>query len=200
MSQKSKHKQVPWLVNKGARLFLRLLGWQVVGNLDDYPKCVAVSQHSSNWDGMFAVMGSYALNIRTHFVGKKELFWGPLGPIFRFFGGIAVDRSQRGAFVEQLVNRFNEEESFILMVAPEGTRKKAEYWKTGFYYIALGANVPIAQGLLDYKNKRVGIGKILIPTGDLEQDMETLRQYFADVTPRYPENAAPIRPAPPKED
>jgi 1-acyl-sn-glycerol-3-phosphate acyltransferase len=146
------------------------------------------------------VSGAVALGFLPNWLGKAELFSGFKGRILRRLGGIPINRGQRQAVVAQTIREFNHRESMVLFVAPEGTRKGTQYWRSGFYYIALGAEVPIVQGLLDYKNKRVGVGQHLMPSGDIEADLEILRGFFADTSPKYPENAAEIRLAPPTNE
>lgn len=183
-----------WIIGPLARLILRLLGWQLSGSFDATPRCVVVVQHTSNWDGILGVLAALGLEVWPHWLGKKELFKGPQGILMRKMGGIPVDRSSRQNLVEQVARRFEEEDEFILGVTPEGTRGKSDYWRSGFYHIAMAAGVPIVQGIFDYKNKRIGVGEVLIPAGDIEADIETIRAFFEkNCYPKKPENAAPIR-------
>lgn len=181
------------LIQWVARAILGLFGWKLFGDLDDIPQAVVVGQHTSNWDGFIGILGALGVGIFPYWLGKTELFKGWRGSLLKTIGGIPVDRSSSQNLVDQVASRFAEQGKFILLVTPEGTRKQADYWRSGFYHIATRANVPIVQGVMDYKNKRAGVGKILYPTGDMDADIQTLREYFEDSHPKYPENAAPVR-------
>lgn len=181
-----------------ARFIVRLLGWQIEDKRPAVPKYVIVGAfHTTNWDFPLALLLTGAMGIDIHWIGKDSLFRGPMGWVMRRLGGIAVDRSARHNMVQQVVDIFETRDRLVLVIAPEGTRSKSAYWKTGFYYIALGAQAPIALGYVDYKRKIGGIGGSFMPTGDIHADMETIRAFFADKTPKYPEKAGAIllRPA-----
>ena len=195
------YQGLPWIIRRSASLVLRLLGWQIKGNLDGIPKCVIIAQHTSNWDGIISISGALSLDFVPHWLGKDSLFkgwFGIKGRIMRTAGGISINRSERQAAVAQVIRAFNEHEQLVLFVAPGATRKKTDYWKTGFYYIALGADVPIVPGIYNYDEKYVELKEPINPSGDIEADMEIIRQRFADSRPKYPENAAPIKLAPEK--
>lgn len=175
------------------RFVLSLFGWRIEGHLPNYPKMIVVGvPHTSNWDGFVLMLATFGLRSRMLWLGKHTLFRGPLGPFSRLLGGVAINRNTTKNAVEQVVQVFNEREKMVLVIAPEGTRKRAEYWKTGFYYIALGAKVPLALGFLDYPRKRVGIGPTVMPTGDIEKDLEVLRTFYADKVGHHPERMGPI--------
>lgn len=166
-----------------SRLFLKIAGWQVVGQQPPYQKCVIIAgPHTSNWDFpiFMAVVGF--LNLRVGFLGKHTLFQGPLGWLFYYLGGIPVDRADRNAadIVRQVVTVFEERDQLILGIAPEGTRTKVKKWKTGFYRIAEGADVPIICAYLDSKSKTVGFGEIFQPTGNMEADLVEIQAFYAD--------------------
>ena len=154
---------------------------------------VAGAPHTSNWDFLYAVILFYYFNLDINWLGKESLFLWPLGPILRRLGGIAIDRSSRNNFVDQAVQAFNTRKQMILLLTPEGTRKKTDHWRSGFYYIALRANVPIVLGFLDYKNKIAGFGPTLIPSGDIEADMRIIREFFSQFTAKYPEKTGTVR-------
>jgi len=182
------------LVKTLARLFslllLRILGWNTEGQLPAQSRFVLIAApHTSNWDLMFTMAIAFAMRTKVHWLGKRSLFRRPFGLIFSWFGGIPVDRSRSNNIVEQSIQYFHDNDSFILAVPPSGTRQKVAYWKTGFYYIALGARVPIVLGFLDYKRKVGGVGPPFQPTGDIESDMMFIREYYSKVTGRYPEKA-----------
>ena len=186
-------QHIPLVVRGLAGIFLRMMGWRVVGDFADMPKCVIVAQHTSMWDAVFSVTAGLTLDVRARWLGKAELFRGWRGTLMRFFGGIPVDRSKPNNLTVQMSELFAQEPVLILFVTPEGSRKKREYWKTGFYHIALDADVPIAQGYLDYPRKHVGVGQRLHPSGDMDADMDAIRTWFADTAPKYPDKATDIR-------
>jgi 1-acyl-sn-glycerol-3-phosphate acyltransferase len=157
------------------------------GEVPDFPKYVLIAApHTSNMD--LAVMLTLAFTFRTKlsWMGKDALFRWPFGGLSRWLGGIPIDRSKSHNVVEQSVALFNEKEAFVLAVPPEGTRKQVRYWKTGFYYIAKGAGVPILLGFIDYGRKVGGFGPVLMPTGDIEEDMKTIQSFYAAITGRHP--------------
>ncbi len=171
-------------------LVLKILGWRKEGDLPDIPKYViAFAYHTSNWDFPLAMVLAFVYRVNMHWIGKDSLFRWPLYSLFRWMGGIPVERSKAHGVVGEVVRIFNENESLILGIAPEGTRRKVKAWKKGFYYIALNAKVPILLVFLDYRRKVAGIGPLITPSGDIEADMEIIRGFFVNVTPRHPERA-----------
>jgi 1-acyl-sn-glycerol-3-phosphate acyltransferase len=171
-----------------AQAILRLLGWKVEARLPKTRKFVLVgAPHTSNWDFILMLLVVNALGLRINWVGKDSLFNGSFGSVMRHLGGIPVDRSERNGFVDQMVAEFERREAMILVIAPEGTRGKSEYWKTGFYYIAQGARVPIALGYVDYAHKIGGIGASLQPSGDIQVDMLPIARFYAGITGRHPQ-------------
>ncbi|MFD2448683.1 lysophospholipid acyltransferase family protein [Vogesella fluminis] len=144
--------------------------------------------HTSNWDFPLTLMFCFAARARIYWMGKHTLFSGPLGPLMRWLGGVAVDRRQSNSLVEQMVAEFNRREALVLTVPPEGTRSRVTEWKSGFYYIALGAGVPIALAYLDYPSKCGGILAMYQPSGDVAADMPQIRAFYRDVTGRHPHN------------
>ncbi len=185
----------PFVALVGRAVF-RLLGWKCTGQTPAVKKYVVVAApHTSNWDGFFLLLAAAMLNLEFSFFGKDRLFRGPLGWLLRRLGGIPLDRSGNQNFVSQAVSWFNRFEPFALGVAPEGTRKLTPGWKTGFYYIAWQAKVPVFLGYIDYAKKEGGIlPEVLIPTGDIDRDFEMLRRNYGPLTARHPEEKAPIVP------
>jgi 1-acyl-sn-glycerol-3-phosphate acyltransferase len=176
-----------------ARLLLRVGGWKAVGGMPDVPKAVFIAvPHTSNWDGIWALIYVVSIGADIHFFAKKSLFWFPLGTLLRALGGIPLDRSRAGSTVQQAVNMFNERDSFYFGLAPEGTRKKTPGWKSGFYRIAERADIPVYMGFLDYKHKRLGMGRRLDLCGDQETDLDVCREFYADIESRWPEKTSPI--------
>jgi 1-acyl-sn-glycerol-3-phosphate acyltransferase len=167
---------------------LRISGWRREGELPRFPKFVAITApHTSNWDLPLALLLAFAFNIKVNWMGKDSLFRKPFGTVFKWLGGIPINRGKSSGMVEKSVQAFRGSERMILIIAPEGTRTKAARWRSGFYHIARGAGVPIVLGYLDYRRKAGGIGPILFPTGDIEGDMKAIRAFYADVTPKHPE-------------
>jgi 1-acyl-sn-glycerol-3-phosphate acyltransferase len=176
-----------------SRAILRLLGWRMEGPAPEVSKCVVVvAPHTSNWDFPVAMLYAFAFGLNVSFLGKAELFrWPVVGPLFYRLGGIPVERSKAHDVVQSTVRAFDERECLILGIAPEGTRKKVATWKTGFYRIAIGANVPVALAFLDYGRKAGGFGPMLYPTGDIDEDMKVIAAFYAGVTARRPDLTAP---------
>lgn len=180
--------------NRIAQLFLRWTGWEIEGPKPRSPKIVLVAApHTSNWDLAYLLALAVRYDLRPRWMGKHSLFRGPMGWVMRGLGGIPVRRDRRGNLVEQMTRVFAEREELCLTVPPEGTRGRAECWKSGFYHIARGAGVPIVLGYLDYARRRGGFGPEFHPTGDLVADMDRIRAFYADKVGRYPECFGEVR-------
>ena len=176
-----------------AHWMLRVGGWTTVGGVPEVPKAVFIAApHTSNWDGLWALVYKVAFDIDVKFFAKHSLFWFPLGNILRALGGIDLDRGKAGTAVDEAIRMFETEEQFYFGLAPEGTRKKTAGWKTGFYRIAMGAGVPVYLGLLDYGRRRIGIGRKMELTGDVDADMAVIREFYEGVDGRWPEKASPV--------
>ena len=173
---------------------LSLLGWKVIGGPPVGEKYVLIAApHTSNWDFPLMLLFGMALGFRPSWVGKDTLFRAPFGGLMRALGGIPVDRSSPRNMVEQLGARFQAQANLVLAMPPEGTRGFSPYWKSGFYYVALNAGVPIAPSFLDYGRKQGGIGPLFLPRGNVREDMDTLRAFYADRRGRYPHLQGPVR-------
>ena len=167
---------------------LRLAGWKVEGTTPDADKYVLIAApHTSNWDFPFTLMVCFALRLRVNWMGKASLFRGPMGPVMRWLGGIAVDRSRAGNLVQETIDAFARYPRLTVIVPPEGTRGKVAYWKTGFYHIAQGAGVPVALGYLDFKRKAGGIGTLFKLTGEIEHDMRNIQEFYAGISGKHPQ-------------
>lgn len=177
-----------------ARIILRILGWRVEGMQPQTPKYVAiVAPHTSYWDFPLALFISWHYRLKGAWLGKSEIFsWPVLGWFFRMNGGIALDRSRSQGLVERAAQVFAEREQLVFAVTPEGTRAKCNYWKSGFYHIAVKANVPIALGFLDFRRKCGGFGPLYHPTGDVAVDLDYIRAYYDTITPRHPERRSAV--------
>jgi len=179
-----------WLLGN---LYLKLFGWKVEGDLPPDPKYVLiVAPHTSNWDFPHLLAASFLYRVHAHWLGKQTIFCWPFGWMLRRLGGIPIDRESRHDIVEQAVQAFSGRDKFILGVAPEGTRSRTDYWKTGFYHIARGAQVPILLVSIDYGRKTCSVGRLITPSGDLEADMETIRDFYSTVQARHPEKRGKI--------
>jgi len=176
---------------------LRLKSWKLDVNMPTAPKFVLVgAPHTSGLDLFYALMLAHGTGIKMNWIGKDSLFRWPFGGPMRWLGGIPVKRHSKQNFVQQVVDIFNRLERLVVAIAPEGTRGKADHWKTGFYYIAQGAGVPIALGFVDYKYKVVGIGPTIYPSGDIHADFDQIKTFYAGKTGRHPhlQGEARIRP------
>jgi 1-acyl-sn-glycerol-3-phosphate acyltransferase len=170
------------------------VGWQVQIQQAAPARCVIVgAPHTSGWDLPLTLLLMLAAGLRLRWIGKDTLFRGPVGWLLRWLGGIPVNRRARENFVGQMVAAFDANERLMIAILPEGTRSSTPYWKTGFYYIALGARVPIVLGYADYRRKVVGLGPTLHPTGDIQADFETIRSFYTGITGKHPERQAAIQ-------
>ncbi len=181
------------ILQKIARALLRLMGWKIVGEIPDLQKAVLIAApHTSNWDGFLLLVYKVAVDLDVKFFAKHSLFWWPLSAILNALGAIPVDRNKHLGSVQHAIQKFAEEDHFLLAMAPEGTRRWKPYWRTGFYRIAMAAKVPVSMGYADYKTKTLGLVKTIELSGDPAQDIEVIREFFTPITPRRPENMAPI--------
>ena len=182
---------------------MRLFGWKIEGAVPDVPKWIGLGvYHTSNWD--FPVMLGCALyfRIRAYWIGKESLFRKPFGTLMRWLGGIPIRRDKSYNAVQQVVDEINRHEKIIIVVAPEGSRKYADHWKTGFYYMAVGANIPIVLSYINYQRKAIGLGPVFYPTGDIEADFATMRAFYAEnAAGRFPalQNEVKVREKPASE-
>jgi 1-acyl-sn-glycerol-3-phosphate acyltransferase len=173
------------VVRSIGRAILRLLKWQGVGQLPDEPKMVIiVAPHSSNWDFVLGIAYVMSRNVRVRYIGKRELFRWPLGPLMRWLGGIPVDRSSPQGTVDQVAAEFSRSPALVLGITPEGTRRKGAAWKLGFYRIATKAGVPIVPGFLDWKKREVGVLAPFMPTGNPDTDLRYLQSLYAPLRRR----------------
>lgn len=176
------------------RLWMWLFGWDVVGRIPQGEKFVLVgAPHTSNWDFPFTLAALYIFRLKISWMGKDTLFKKPFGCVMRWLGGIAIDRSSEHGVVDQIANQFKVSQKLVVTIAPSGTRKKREYWKSGFYWIAYSAQVPILCGYLDYVRKVACLGLSFIPTGDIKKDMDRIREFFKGVQGKNPALTTRIR-------
>ncbi len=182
------------MVSRLALLALHLLGWELIGQRPTAKKYVMVgAPHTSNWDFLYFYLGALAFKIRISFMIKDSAFIGPLGPILRWMGGIPIDRSKHHNVVEQMVQAFADREELALLVPPSGTRQRTDYWKSGFYYIALGAKVPLVLAIMDFEKQEVGIQRVYEPIGDIKKDMAVIRSVYEPVAAKFPQEKSRVR-------
>jgi 1-acyl-sn-glycerol-3-phosphate acyltransferase len=167
---------------------LRLLGWQVQGALPaNTPKAVLIAApHTSNWDLPYTLMVAFVLRLNIYWMGKSSIFKWPFGPVMRWLGGIAVDREKSTNLVAASAAAIRAADGTLqLVVPPEGTRGKTREWKTGFYFIALQAQVPIILAFMDYERKVSGLGPVFQPTGDVAVDMAQIKRFYAPIKGKH---------------
>lgn len=174
-------------------IILKLIGWHVDIVLPKEKKFVLIgAPHTTNWDLPIGLLCFWSVSIRLTWVAKKQLFNGPFDYFFRAMGGIPVDRSVHTDFIEQIAHQFDNAEEMIFGITPEGTRSKTAYWKTGFYYIALQAKVPICLAYVDYPSRTFGLGEMLYPSGDIQKDFEVIKKFYQHKKGKYPKNQGPV--------
>jgi 1-acyl-sn-glycerol-3-phosphate acyltransferase len=177
-----------------ARLFLSATGWKPDGEHPAATRYVLIAApHTTNWDFPYLLAFAEHFGLQISWLGKASLFRGPFGPVMRALGGIPIERSRSAHRVADMARIFSEREALGLVVPAEATRARTEYWKSGFYYIALTAGVPIVMSYLDYARKVGGIGPAFMPTGDVAHDMDAVRRFYADKQGKYPEAFGPVR-------
>ncbi|WP_299764786.1 1-acyl-sn-glycerol-3-phosphate acyltransferase [uncultured Dokdonia sp.] len=171
-------------------IYKKVLGWKAIGDFseDTVKKCIVIAVPHTSWhDFYMGVLLRATLGVKIGFVGKKELFKWPFGYFFRAMGGAPIDRTSGQDKVKSIAHVFEEKDEFRLTLAPEGTRKKVDKLKTGFYYIAMEANVPIIMVAFDFDKKEHRISKPLYPSGSLEQDMAMIHEFFEGAIGKVPE-------------
>jgi 1-acyl-sn-glycerol-3-phosphate acyltransferase len=196
MAQQMTEKRSPnvhWLLKLFARSVLKLSGWKT--EVDDalvhaYPKYIIVAApHTSNWDAVFGGLGFMAEDIGTSIIIKQEWLNTPvIGRLLSSVGCVGIDRSGSQNTVRQVVELFEKKPRFVLVITPEGTREKVKRWRSGFYFIAKKANVPLMLGCPDYRRKVCTIAPIVVqPTGDIEADMDHFKNFLDEITPKHPD-------------
>ena len=185
----------------GQRTSLRLLnliGWKMHYKPLPGPHGIAVVYpHTSNWDFFIGLLGKWAVGLQFRWLAKDSLFKGILGPVMRYWGGIAVDRRAPMGATRSLAQNMLREEWCWVAITPEGTRGYRPHWKSGFYHLALAADVPVLLVYMDYSKKVLSVVDTVRLTGDQEADMAAIAAVYAGKQALYPELAAPIKLAPP---
>lgn len=178
------------------KFILWLSGWKVKGRLPrGIEKCVLiVAPHTSIWDFIIGRMGFSVYGFKGRFIIKKEFFFFPLGVLLKWLGAVPIDRTKGATLISTAVSYFERHERFVLVITPEGTRKKTDHWKRGFHVIARKANVPVIIGTVDYKKKELDLVGEYMLTDDVETDLKHIQSFYLNVTAKYPEqyNLSPI--------
>jgi len=174
-------------------ILLRLMGWKIV---NDFPKSIKkyiiiVAPHTSWVDFPVSILVKFITKVDIKFIGKHTLFQPPFGFFFRALGGTPVDRSKSQSMVQAIVDIFNSKESFVMALSPEGTRKKTRQWKSGFYHVAKGANIPLVMASLDFKNKKVIISEPFYLSDNEVQNIQKIQTFFKGIEGKHPENFDP---------
>lgn len=170
------------------RAGLRLMGWRVEGQFPDLGRFVIiVAPHTSNWDFIAALFCDLALDLEAGFLAKHTIFVGPFGTWLKSLGGIPVVRSASHNVVSQVAAEFARKDAMVLAIAPEGTRRKVDQWKSGYWHIARAAGVPIVPVGLDFGKRAAVIGPLRHPTDSLELDEAEFQRFFAGITPKRPQ-------------
>jgi 1-acyl-sn-glycerol-3-phosphate acyltransferase len=184
-------KPIRWWIARG---LLAITGWKPDGIRPDTPSCVLIAApHTTNWDFPFLLIFAAYYQLQIRWMGKHSLFRPPMGWLMRALGGIPITRHRREHIVAAMARSFKEHEHLILVVPAEGTRSRADYWKSGFYHIAHTAGVPIVMSYLDYERKTGGFGAPVHLTGDVSKDMDQIRAFYLDKAGKHPTNFGPVR-------
>ena len=172
-----------------ASVMLKAAGWRTVGEIPNIPQAVVLAlPHTSNVDGIYAIPSLFALDLKISIMGKHTLFKVPVfAQLLNWIGVIPIDRGNKGSVLQASIDKFKTGKPLFLGLAPEGTRQYTKEWKTGFYYLAVGANVPILPVAMDYKTKEIRFMSLVYPTGDIAGDLKKIYSQYQGVVPRYPE-------------
>lgn len=179
---------------------LRLRGWRVEGQRPDAPRFVLVAApHTSAWDVPLMLGSVLRVGIRVHWLGASSYFKWPVVGVLRWLGGVPIDRGRSASRVQRSAELIAAYDHIAVAISPEGSRHLVPHWRTGFYHLAVAAEVPLVLTSLDYRRKRATIGPTLMPTGDIETDMVRIRAFYDGVEGRYPDQQGPIVVAPRRE-
>lgn len=170
-----------------AKFILKLLGWKITGDNFFPKKCVIIfAPHTSNWDFILGKCYAYIIGIQPKYLVKNELYFWPISLFIKNNGGIPVDRSKSNSLVDQLSSMIKKEDKFMLTLSPEGTRSKVDKWKTGFYYVAKKADVPLVLAFIDFKNKILGSNKIIYDLENFQTVINDIQDYYKNCNGKYP--------------
>jgi 1-acyl-sn-glycerol-3-phosphate acyltransferase len=181
-----------------AHALLRLLGWRVRVVPPPGPRGVMIFYpHTSNWDFVIGYLTKLAAGLEVQFLGKHTLFRWPFGAVLRWMGGIPVNRRAPAGIISTLARRFAEQPRLWLALAPEGTRRYTDHWKSGFYRLAVEARVPLGLAFADWRTRTIGVTEYLVLSGDEERDLDRIRAFYAGKVGKHPAQASAIRLRPP---
>ncbi len=177
-------------MKKIAQFFLWIFGWEIEkNNPKDIKKCViVVGPHTSNWDFIIGKWAFMFYGLNTRFLIKKEAFFFPMGIFLKRMGGIPVNRKERSNITQTAINIFKDSDEMYMVFTPEGTRSYNPHWKKGFYFIAEKAKVPIYICYLDYKTKKAGFHSLLVPSGNVEDDIKKIKEILKNYSGKIPKN------------
>jgi 1-acyl-sn-glycerol-3-phosphate acyltransferase len=176
-----------------AKWLFRLIGWRAIGQVPNVPKFVVIAApHTTNFDGVLVIFAAQIYRVKLYWMGKHNLFKPPFGGLLRWLGGIPIDRNAPQGAVRQMIEAFKTHEKLILVITPEGTRKRVARWKSGFYFIAQGADVPVLLAYMDYSRREVGLGPLIYPSGDMEADLAEMQAFYTGKVGRYRERMAAL--------
>ena len=180
-------------VGKMAQRLLAAFGWKLVYQPPAVPKAVIVFYpHTSNWDFVIGIVARAVIDLPVHWAGKDDLFRWPLRTLFTKLGGVPVNRRERTGFVSQMAAEYARRHRFYLAITPEGTRRRTDFWKSGFYRLALAADVPLGLAFIDYPRREIGILGYLTLSGDEKSDLQRIAASYAGRHGKYPEQEGPI--------
>jgi len=176
------------------RVWMWFFNWDLVGQVPVGKKFVLIAApHTSNWDLPFGLAALYIYRLKVSWLGKDTIFKEPFGRLMRWLGGIAINRDSQLGVADQIARQLKESRKLIIAIAPSGTRKRGEYWKSGFYWIAYKAQVPILCGYLDYAHRKACLGLCFFPTGSVKEDMDRIRNFYKNIQGKNPKEASRIR-------
>jgi len=171
-----------------SRFILFIMGWRIEGETPEVKKFVLIAApHTSNWDYFFTVLMAFAYKLRIYAMGKEELCKGRLGKVIMWLGIIPINRSKSTNTVQCAIKAFEQHDRMVMVIPPSGTRGRVKRWKSGFYYIALGAGVPISLGYIDYATKTGSTGTLFTPSGNYEADMIDIKKHYKNFQGKYPD-------------
>ena len=177
------------------KTIIKLTGWRVAGGVprSNRSMIIIAAPHTTNWDLFYLLGAAYSFKLSIQWLMKDSVFFPIIGQIFSYLGGIPVDRSQRNNMVSNLAQKITESDGIALVIPPSGTRRYTDYWKSGFYRIALEANIPVVCGYLDYEKKEAGLGEAFNLTGNITEDMDRIRAFYQDIVGKHPDQKSRIR-------
>jgi 1-acyl-sn-glycerol-3-phosphate acyltransferase len=180
------------MIKKLFIFIFKLRGWKIEGRIPEgVKKCVIIgAPHTSNWDFIYGIAALALFKIDVKYLAKKEIFRFPFKKTFIKYGGIPVDRSKSNSMVDAMIEVVKKKDEIMIVFPAEATRKRVDKWKTGFYHVAQGAEVPIVLGYMDYKRKVAGFGPALFPS-DKNADLNYIREFYRNIIPCIPENFNP---------